>query len=431
MMLTGYIWCNPVCHLVTFWYYAGIMHVSFNAGLNIWRKFFQICYFLVTLRLFWSFKQIIQQWMPHLNNRENISADWSQIMSWPHTCIFKHTHSNGGSNWLTFVMQYYNYARSCDSIILINTNMWCAATRYRKPGDASATWWQFILPLSTTGIGYEKVKLVVYCIWDWHSDGLAFTGSVPLLRSLHWLPVKYTVHFKICLLTYKALQEEQPVYLRSLIATSLPPCPLRSNRGITLFVPRPSALAPLLFGTTFHYLSVQPPRLKTSQNIPFRLGLLMLRNSFDNFVFEHRSGCCATEPGYAGDIGAIEIWLIDWLIPVNCVATFGVKSSSTCGLIPGVFLISRWSLCEADLTAYNVHNTQTPLLITTVTCIQCPARPAPCCKCPKTCVWCMATTDVPIPPLYGSVHVPIHACIHALQIANEILYSTCMKIYTQ
>ena len=49
-----------------------------------------------------------------------------------------------------------------------------------------------------------------------------FTRSVPLLRSLHWLPVKYRVHFKICLLTYKALHEEQSVYLRSLIATSLP-----------------------------------------------------------------------------------------------------------------------------------------------------------------------------------------------------------------
>ena len=38
-----------------------------------------------------------------------------------------------------------------------------------------------------------------------------FTRSVPLLRSLHWLPVNYRVHFKICLLTYKALHEEQPV----------------------------------------------------------------------------------------------------------------------------------------------------------------------------------------------------------------------------
>ena len=65
-----------------------------------------------------------------------------------------------------------------------------------------------------------------------------FTRGVPLLRSLHWLPVKYRVHFKICLLTYKALHEEQPVYLRSLIAISLPSRSLRSNRGITLSIPR-------------------------------------------------------------------------------------------------------------------------------------------------------------------------------------------------
>ena len=55
-----------------------------------------------------------------------------------------------------------------------------------------------------------------------------FPRSVPLLRSLHWLPVKYRVHFKICLLTY----------LRSLIAISLPSRSLRSNRGITLSITR-------------------------------------------------------------------------------------------------------------------------------------------------------------------------------------------------
>ena len=65
-----------------------------------------------------------------------------------------------------------------------------------------------------------------------------FTHSVPLLRSLHWLPVTYRVYFEICLLTDKALHEEQPVYLRSLIATFLPSRSLRSNRGITLSIPR-------------------------------------------------------------------------------------------------------------------------------------------------------------------------------------------------
>ena len=98
------------------------------------------------------------------------------------------------------------------------------------------------------------------------TKSLSFTRSVPLLRSLHWIPVKYSVHFKIFLLTYKALHEEQPVYLRSLIATSLPSHWLRSEESLCQSLgSRPtlargrSALVPLLFGTTFHNLSVQPP----------------------------------------------------------------------------------------------------------------------------------------------------------------------------
>ena len=65
-----------------------------------------------------------------------------------------------------------------------------------------------------------------------------FTRSVPLLHSLHWLPVKHRVHFKICLLTCKAPHAEHLVFLYSLLPTSLPSRSLRSNKGITLLVPR-------------------------------------------------------------------------------------------------------------------------------------------------------------------------------------------------
>ena len=83
-----------------------------------------------------------------------------------------------------------------------------------------------------------KLQRVLNCLARVVTKSPPFTRSVPLLRSLYWLPVKYRVHFKICLLTYKALHEEQPVYLRSLIAISLPSRSLRSNRGITLSIPR-------------------------------------------------------------------------------------------------------------------------------------------------------------------------------------------------
>ena len=39
---------------------------------------------------------------------------------------------------------------------------------------------------------------------------------------------------------------------------------------------------------------------------------LMLGNCFIHFTVEHRFGCRTAEPGYAGDTGAIEIWLIDF-----------------------------------------------------------------------------------------------------------------------
>ena len=49
-----------------------------------------------------------------------------------------------------------------------------------------------------------------------------FTCSIPLLRSLHWLPVRFRILFKINLLTYKTVREKQPVYLHSMLATLIP-----------------------------------------------------------------------------------------------------------------------------------------------------------------------------------------------------------------
>ena len=54
-----------------------------------------------------------------------------------------------------------------------------------------------------------------------------FTCSLPLLRSLHWLPVRFRILFKINFLTYKTLREKQPVYLHSMVAASIPSPSLR------------------------------------------------------------------------------------------------------------------------------------------------------------------------------------------------------------
>ena len=139
------------------------------------------------------------------------------------------------------------------------------------------------------------------------------------------------------MLTYKTLREIQPVYLHSMFVTSLPSRSLRSNKGITLSVPRVKMHAgakachslPQLFPSEqAPIICLQPPQLQPSGNISKHISLTWptpppfltcsmpdaVMDLIHQFAVEHWFSCGATEPGYAWDISAIEIWLTDWLI---------------------------------------------------------------------------------------------------------------------
>ena len=146
-----------------------------------------------------------------------------------------------------------------------------------------------------------------------------FTRSIPLLRSLHWLPVRFRILFKINLFTYRTLREKQPVYVHSMLAASIPSSSPRSNNNNRLLVPRVKtntgarafhSCAPSLWNNLPLSLCLSPIDTVTSHDV------LMLRNCFLDFAVEHWFGCRATEPGFAGDIGVIEVSLIDWLIDI-------------------------------------------------------------------------------------------------------------------
>ena len=62
----------------------------------------------------------------------------------------------------------------------------------------------------------------------------------PVLASLHWLPVKSRIEFKILLLTYKALNGQAPSYLKELLVPYYPTRTLRSQNAGLLVVPRVS-----------------------------------------------------------------------------------------------------------------------------------------------------------------------------------------------
>jgi len=60
----------------------------------------------------------------------------------------------------------------------------------------------------------------------------------PILKDLHWLPVKYRVQFKILMHTYKALNEQAPRYISDMLTVYQPRRTLRSMDSVTLVVPR-------------------------------------------------------------------------------------------------------------------------------------------------------------------------------------------------
>jgi len=60
----------------------------------------------------------------------------------------------------------------------------------------------------------------------------------PILKSLHWLPIKIRIDFKILLLTYKCVNSLAPEYLCDLVTKKKCPRPLRSEKLEHLKVPR-------------------------------------------------------------------------------------------------------------------------------------------------------------------------------------------------
>ena len=60
----------------------------------------------------------------------------------------------------------------------------------------------------------------------------------PILRDLHWLPIKHRIEFKILLTTYKSLHNLAPSYLSALLVPHAPSRALRSSDAGLLVVPK-------------------------------------------------------------------------------------------------------------------------------------------------------------------------------------------------
>ena len=82
-----------------------------------------------------------------------------------------------------------------------------------------------------------KLRRVQNCLARVVTQSPRFSHSAPLLKSLHWPPVRCSIVFKICTNTYQALSSKQPTYLHSLLTPARQPRQLRSSNYNLLFVP--------------------------------------------------------------------------------------------------------------------------------------------------------------------------------------------------
>ncbi len=75
----------------------------------------------------------------------------------------------------------------------------------------------------------------------------------PVMSTLHWLPIKHCIDFKILLITYKALNGLASQYLSELLSHYSPSRPLSSQNSGDLIIPRISKS--MAGGRYFFYLA--------------------------------------------------------------------------------------------------------------------------------------------------------------------------------
>ena len=109
-----------------------------------------------------------------------------------------------------------------------------------------------------------RLQRVQNCLARVVTKAPRFSLSVPILKRLHWLPVKFRIHFKICTVTFRTLTENQPAYLADLV--NRPKCSkyLRSTNSNRFVAPR------IKTKTGSRAFSISGPALWNALPVPIR-----------------------------------------------------------------------------------------------------------------------------------------------------------------
>ena len=92
----------------------------------------------------------------------------------------------------------------------------------------------------------------------------------PTLKKLHWLPIKQRIDYKICLLTYKTLTNQQPTYLYNSLSFPSHSVSTRSSDSLVLSIPYVrSSLGKRAFSVIGPRLwNSLPPDTRNSSSLP-------------------------------------------------------------------------------------------------------------------------------------------------------------------
>ena len=83
-----------------------------------------------------------------------------------------------------------------------------------------------------------RIQRVQNCLARVVTKAPQFSCSVPILKRILWLPVKFRIHFKICAITFRTLKDNQPAYLADLLVQLKCSKYLRSINANRFVVPR-------------------------------------------------------------------------------------------------------------------------------------------------------------------------------------------------
>ena len=92
----------------------------------------------------------------------------------------------------------------------------------------------------------------------------------PILKKLHWLPIKQRIDYKLCLLTYKTLTNQQPTYLYNNLSFPSHSVSTRSSDSLVLSIPYVrSSLGKRAFSVIGPRLwNSLPPDTRNSSSLP-------------------------------------------------------------------------------------------------------------------------------------------------------------------